>query len=306
MPARWRNTRCRAGCGWPGSCWRRPLLFGALSRMDVLERVRDPLQFHRGRLSGLHARGDRQYPRVLSCCLVPRRRRWRRWPIAGCCRLLAAQSRAAARAGGASPWPPRSRCPSAALLAHVDQMGSDRQRLCQRTGRQRPVHLRRRVPAQRAGLRALLRDDPAGGGGPHPGHLGVERKPLRRPCSTQADEHEAQNRTRPFMPRPPRHVVLITVESLSAEFLGSYGITPGLTPQLDASRATACCSPASSHRHAHRARTGGAVARHAARARTGHRAPARQRASVDDRRIARAPGLRDAASSTAATATSTT
>ncbi len=32
----------------------------------------------------------------------------------------------------------------------------------------------------------------------------------------------------------PRHVVLVTVESLSAEFLGAYGGTHGLTPVLDA------------------------------------------------------------------------
>lgn len=36
----------------------------------------------------------------------------------------------------------------------------------------------------------------------------------------------------PFQ-RTPRHVVLITVESLSAEFLGSYGSTKGLTPEMD-------------------------------------------------------------------------
>jgi phosphoglycerol transferase MdoB-like AlkP superfamily enzyme len=31
----------------------------------------------------------------------------------------------------------------------------------------------------------------------------------------------------------PRHVVMVTVESLSAEFLGAYGSTQGLTPHLD-------------------------------------------------------------------------
>jgi phosphoglycerol transferase MdoB-like AlkP superfamily enzyme len=36
-----------------------------------------------------------------------------------------------------------------------------------------------------------------------------------------------------FLRRRPRHVVLITVESLSAEFLGSYGSRQGLTPRLD-------------------------------------------------------------------------
>jgi len=40
----------------------------------------------------------------------------------------------------------------------------------------------------------------------------------------------------PEMPfkRPPRNIVLISVESLSAEFLGSFGNRQGLTPQLDA------------------------------------------------------------------------
>ncbi len=34
--------------------------------------------------------------------------------------------------------------------------------------------------------------------------------------------------------RPPRNVILITVESLSAEYVGAYGATTGLTPNLDA------------------------------------------------------------------------
>jgi len=38
----------------------------------------------------------------------------------------------------------------------------------------------------------------------------------------------------PFLKRRPKHVVLISVESLSAKFVGAYGSTEGLTPRLDA------------------------------------------------------------------------
>jgi len=37
----------------------------------------------------------------------------------------------------------------------------------------------------------------------------------------------------PGMPGQPRHVVVVMVESLSAEFLGAYGSPKGLTPNLD-------------------------------------------------------------------------
>jgi phosphoglycerol transferase MdoB-like AlkP superfamily enzyme len=62
--------------------------------------------------------------------------------------------------------------------------------------------------------------------------LGVERKPLALgsppPAESETDEPHLRQ-----MPAKPRHVVIVTVESLSAEFLGAYGSTQGLTPHLD-------------------------------------------------------------------------
>lgn len=60
------------------------------------------------------------------------------------------------------------------------------------------------------------------------GELGVERVPL----SALHDETFEPDRL-PLV-RPPRNIVLITVESLSAKFLGSFGNPDGLTPHLDA------------------------------------------------------------------------
>lgn len=45
-----------------------------------------------------------------------------------------------------------------------------------------------------------------------------------------APQRDAQS---PVLKRTPRHVVMITVESLSAQFLGSFGNTQNLTPRLD-------------------------------------------------------------------------
>jgi phosphoglycerol transferase MdoB-like AlkP superfamily enzyme len=61
--------------------------------------------------------------------------------------------------------------------------------------------------------------------------LGVEREPLGEALKP----HEAENRQRQIGPftRRPRNVVLISVESLSAEYLGVYGNPKGLTPRLD-------------------------------------------------------------------------
>ncbi len=64
------------------------------------------------------------------------------------------------------------------------------------------------------------------------GELGVEREPLSR--ALQADEDEKFDPARLPLKHPPRNVVLISVESLSASFLGSFGDTRGLTPRLDA------------------------------------------------------------------------
>ena len=64
--------------------------------------------------------------------------------------------------------------------------------------------------------------------------LGVERKPLLPNSSLdQVAAREGAEPHIPGMPRRPRHVILVTVESLSAEFLGAYGSTKGMTPNLD-------------------------------------------------------------------------
>lgn len=61
--------------------------------------------------------------------------------------------------------------------------------------------------------------------------LGVERLPLSKVMTMKEDEHEPEE-LGPFS-RNPRNVILITVESLSAEFVGAYGGKKGLTPRLD-------------------------------------------------------------------------
>ncbi|MEP7084340.1 MAG: sulfatase-like hydrolase/transferase [Betaproteobacteria bacterium] len=60
---------------------------------------------------------------------------------------------------------------------------------------------------------------------------GVERPQLSRVSAMKEDEHELEE-LGPFT-RNPRNVILISVESLSAEFLGVYGGTRHLTPRLD-------------------------------------------------------------------------
>lgn len=62
--------------------------------------------------------------------------------------------------------------------------------------------------------------------------LGVDRQPLQNPAFTLV-EHESTEEHMPGTPRRPQHVILIMVESLSAAFLGSYGSTAGMTPNLD-------------------------------------------------------------------------
>ncbi|MCR4346192.1 MAG: LTA synthase family protein [Sulfuricaulis sp.] len=63
--------------------------------------------------------------------------------------------------------------------------------------------------------------------------LGVERVPLSVLLKKRHTVPEALEPTPDFLLRRPRHIVLITVESLSAEYLGSYGSKQGLTPRLD-------------------------------------------------------------------------
>lgn len=62
--------------------------------------------------------------------------------------------------------------------------------------------------------------------------LQVERPPLDQAISQGIDEDEAED-VLP-MPKRPTNVVLISVESLSASFLGTYGNPKGITPRLDA------------------------------------------------------------------------
>ena len=61
--------------------------------------------------------------------------------------------------------------------------------------------------------------------------LGVERKLLSEALQPDADDPATDQI--PFSKRP-RNVILISVESLSAEFVGAYGAAKGLTPNLDA------------------------------------------------------------------------
>ncbi|HEX4884155.1 MAG TPA: LTA synthase family protein [Casimicrobiaceae bacterium] len=63
--------------------------------------------------------------------------------------------------------------------------------------------------------------------------LGVERAPLNGSIAAAAPRPEADEPHSPLMPGRPRHVVMITIESMSAEFLGAYGSAQGLTPNLD-------------------------------------------------------------------------
>lgn len=64
--------------------------------------------------------------------------------------------------------------------------------------------------------------------------LGVERKPLSQALAPGEDEAEAFAPGRLPFRKPPRNIVLISVESLSAKYLGALGGQPGLTPRLDA------------------------------------------------------------------------
>lgn len=64
--------------------------------------------------------------------------------------------------------------------------------------------------------------------------LGVERQPLTQSLHAGVDKSEAFDPQRVPFKRPPRNIVLISVESLSAKFLGSFGNPAGLTPRLDA------------------------------------------------------------------------
>lgn len=64
--------------------------------------------------------------------------------------------------------------------------------------------------------------------------LGVERESLSEALTPDPDEAEGFDTARLPFTRPPKNIVLITVESLSAKYLGVFGDTEGLTPRLDA------------------------------------------------------------------------
>jgi phosphoglycerol transferase MdoB-like AlkP superfamily enzyme len=61
--------------------------------------------------------------------------------------------------------------------------------------------------------------------------LHVERLPLSAEDSPSAMDDPPHDKS-PFT-RRPRNVVLVTIESLSAEYVGAYGSKDGLTPELD-------------------------------------------------------------------------
>jgi phosphoglycerol transferase MdoB-like AlkP superfamily enzyme len=63
--------------------------------------------------------------------------------------------------------------------------------------------------------------------------LGVAREPLSKVLPGMKHEDVRAEPAIPFLRRYPHHMVLITVESLSAEYLGAYGSKQGLTPKLD-------------------------------------------------------------------------
>jgi phosphoglycerol transferase MdoB-like AlkP superfamily enzyme len=60
--------------------------------------------------------------------------------------------------------------------------------------------------------------------------MGVKRR--LHPAASAMDEVDTTPGKSPFI-RKPRNVVLISVESLSASFVGAYGGTEGLTPNID-------------------------------------------------------------------------
>ena len=62
--------------------------------------------------------------------------------------------------------------------------------------------------------------------------LEVERIPLSAILQNVAKHKDMATDVIPFS-RRPRNIVMISVESLSASFLGAYGSTEGLTPRLD-------------------------------------------------------------------------
>ncbi len=63
--------------------------------------------------------------------------------------------------------------------------------------------------------------------------LGSERETLLEALQPDTGEPEGFDKSRIPLTHAPKHVVMIMVESLSADFLGSFGNSKGLTPRLD-------------------------------------------------------------------------
>jgi phosphoglycerol transferase MdoB-like AlkP superfamily enzyme len=63
--------------------------------------------------------------------------------------------------------------------------------------------------------------------------LGSERQSLSQALKANNDESEAFDASRIPLKHAPKHVVMIMVESFSAEFMGSFGNTKNITPRLD-------------------------------------------------------------------------
>ena len=218
---------------------RAALLRTAASRrrgMAVLGRIRRALQLHRRRLPALHPRGPRQHlgelpgrPRALGALAL----------------LAAALTALAARGCGARP--PR-RSPGA------------RRSRCVAPGRWR---CRRHHCARRQRPEEPFDDDAANelaGNGLYEffaanrrNELSFERTTRRCRCPRRSrwcaralaaqsvDGRRAHERVR-RAPERQLNVVLVSVESLGAEFLGAYGDPRGLTPNLDRLARESLCS----------------------------------------------------------------
>ena len=263
-------------------------------RVPVLAGILDPLQLHRRRLPRLHPRGDRQHPAVVPGAAGP----------GGDIRDRAGDRPRVAPPGAAGRHPDRrARTPAAGrprvCAARAQHRRGqrrpderERQCLCRRTVRQRPVHLRCGVPAQRARLRPLLPDAAAG-----PGRRDPDR-PRRRTGAAVRGAEAGRG-------RGPGGAVGPAQASAAQRGADLGGEPVGRVPRRlrQRGRAHAQSRPAGGggsavhavlrHRHPHGARPRGALAGRAAGARAVDRPPARQRAPRDRRRVPRAPGLPD-------------
>ncbi len=125
-----------------------------------------------------------------------------------------------------------SRLPRLGPRARLFRPAGFRQQLQPRAGQKRPLVVFRRLPSQRARLRAVLFANRRRPGVPP----GTRKSPSPRAATRQASSTRATCGATSCSPRPAirPNVIQITVESLSAAFLGAYGSADGLTPKLDA------------------------------------------------------------------------